>query len=266
MKYYSHHIGDFDKATRHLTRLERSIYRDLIELYYDTEQQLPLDINWICRRIIARSNEEVTAVEQALNEFFTKTPNGWYHDRCEEELEAFRSSTSQKSIAGKASAAKRAIKRQQALNGISTDVEQTLNERGTASQLTNNHKPLTINHIEKENNKKKKGIVVEVNFYGVPEKIVNDFKSHRKSKKAPITQTAIDRIRKEADKAGIDLAEALAYCCSRGWVGFEASWILKEQPRARGSPYQSSNEKAKEWAERLTGTKNEQPQDIIDIN
>lgn len=140
MNYYKHHIGDFDRATRHLTRVERSIYRDLLDVYYDTEQALTLDMQALCRRVIARTDEEATAVEQVLNEFFTKTPSGWYHDRCEEEIDAFKSSNSQKSAAGKASAAKREAKRQQALNGISTDVEQTLN--GTPT----NHKPLTINH------------------------------------------------------------------------------------------------------------------------
>jgi uncharacterized protein YdaU (DUF1376 family) len=90
MKYYQHHIGDFDKATRHLTRLERSVYRDLIELYYDTEQPLTLDRAALCRKIIARSNEESTAVEQVLNEFFTETPTGWYHERCESEIEKYR--------------------------------------------------------------------------------------------------------------------------------------------------------------------------------
>lgn len=122
MKYYPHHIRDFDRATRHLTRIERSIYRDLIELYYDSEQVLALDLAALCRRIIARSDEERTAVEQVLNEFFTKTERGWYHERCEEEIEAYHSNTSQKSAAGKASAAKRASKRQQAINDSATAV------------------------------------------------------------------------------------------------------------------------------------------------
>lgn len=147
MKYYQHHIGDFDKATRHLTRLERSVYRDLIELYYDTEQPLTLDRAALCRKIIARSNEESTAVEQVLNEFFTETPTGWYHERCEAEIEKYQNSNSQKSVAGKASAAKRAAKKLQAMNAgstpVATAVEQTLNERNTALQLTINHKPLT---------------------------------------------------------------------------------------------------------------------------
>lgn len=150
MKYYQHHIGDFDKATRHLTRLERSVYRDLIELYYDTEQPLTLDRAALCRKIIARSNDESTAVEQVLNEFFTETPTGWYHERCESEIEKYRNSNSQKSAAGKASAAKKAAKRQQAMNAIPTSVptpvERALNERGTELQLTINQEPITKNH------------------------------------------------------------------------------------------------------------------------
>lgn len=140
MKYYPHHIGDFNHATRHLTRIERSVYRDLIELYYDTEQQLSLDIDFICRKIVARSDEERTAVEQTLNEFFVRTGTGWYHARCEEEIEKYQASTSQKSAAGRASAAKRALKMQQAINEDATGDQRAFNERST------NHEPLTTNH------------------------------------------------------------------------------------------------------------------------
>lgn len=86
MNFYPHHIGDFNNATRHLTRIERSIYRDMIELYYDTEEPLTLDHAALCRKLLARSNEEATGVEQVLNEFFTKTLKGWHHDRCEDEI------------------------------------------------------------------------------------------------------------------------------------------------------------------------------------
>lgn len=142
MYHYQHHIGDFNNATRHLTRLERSIYRDLIELYYDTESQLPDDLPWICRRILA--NDCSTDVERMLNEFFTKTQRGWYHGRCEHEIEKYRSSSSQKSSAGRASAAKRAAKSQQALNGRSTNDEHALNGRSTNRKpITDNHKPIT---------------------------------------------------------------------------------------------------------------------------
>ena len=137
MKHYPHHIGDFDRATRHLSRIERSIYRDLMDLYYDTESMLPLDIRWICRRILATSNDESTGVQQVLNEFFDKTAAGWYHSRCEEELEKYRSNNSQKAEAGKASAAKRALMRQQALNARSTNDERQSNGDSTNQSTIN---------------------------------------------------------------------------------------------------------------------------------
>jgi uncharacterized protein YdaU (DUF1376 family) len=143
MFHYPHHIGDFDKATRHLTRLERSIYRDLLDFYYESEKQLPLDLSFVCRRILANSNEERTAVEQVLNEFFHKTPDGWYHIRCEAEIDKFHANISQKSEAGKRSAEKRALKLQQALNGRSTDVQREVNGTPTNQEpRTNNQEPI----------------------------------------------------------------------------------------------------------------------------
>lgn len=161
MKLYLHHIGDFDRATRHLTRIERSVYRDLIELYYETEQQLTLDVAALCRKIIARSDEESTAVQQVLNEFFTQTSTGWYHDRCEEVIAEYRSHTSAKAMAGKASAAARRLRAlnasnarpaddKQAANGCSTPVEHVLNGCATEGQLTVNRKPLTVNQEDQE--------------------------------------------------------------------------------------------------------------------
>lgn len=148
MNHYPHHIGDFDRATRHLTRIERSVYRDLLDLYYDTEQPLTLDVAVLCRKIIARSNEESTAVEQVLNEFFTKTPTGWYQARCELEIEAYRNNNSQKAQAGRASAEAKRIKKEQALNGTSTAVEQPLpavatNGNGTPTNQNQNQEPRT---------------------------------------------------------------------------------------------------------------------------
>ncbi len=106
---------------------------------------------------------------------------------------------------------------------------------------------------------------LQINFYDVPEQIVQDFCAHRKNKKASVTQTAVDGIKREAEKAGISLADALMHCCSRDWIGFKASWVMKDEPRARGSPVQSQKEKTQAWVDKLLG-KNEQPPDIIDIN
>ena len=71
MHYYSHNIGDFNNSTRHLTRVERALYRELIELYYDTEQPLQsVDFDRLSKRVLAHSEEEKTSLSYVLSEFF----------------------------------------------------------------------------------------------------------------------------------------------------------------------------------------------------
>lgn len=72
----------------------------------------------------------------------------------------------------------------------------------------------------------------------VPEQVWEDFIAVRKAKRAPITQTALAGIRREAEKVGMTLAEALGECCERTWQTFRASWWMKDQARpvAAGPP------------------------------
>lgn len=147
MNFYPHHIGDFNSATRHLTRIERSIYRDLLDIYYDTERALNLDTEHLCRLVIARSDEERTAVQQVLNEFFTETEHGWVHDRCEAEIAKYKGIKEAKSAAGKASAAARAAKQTPDLETPATDVEHVLNGCST------NQEPLTITQEQEQKSK-----------------------------------------------------------------------------------------------------------------
>ena len=234
MKHYPHHIGDFDKATRHLSRLERSVYRDLIDLYYDTEQRLTLDMAALCRRVLARSNEEATAVQQVLNEFFTETQTGWYHDRCEAEIEAYHANTSQKALAGKASAEAKRLKKQRALNGESAAVEQPLNSVETEAQRNStNHQPINQSTSQPKKERERSPAVSSPD--DVATQVWADWLALRKAKKAPVTATVIARARYEAAKAGLTFEAFLVVWCARGSQGLEASWL---KPHERGSPQQ----------------------------
>ena len=150
MHYYQHNIADFNNATRHLTRVERSLYRDMIEMYYDKEQPLPLDENQLFRRVLAITDEEKQAVKNVLADFFVRSDDGWRHERCDAEIEAYHAKQEQQSRAGKASAAKRSGKKtppdEPVNNQQSTDVERPLNDCSTTDEPTNNHKPITNNH------------------------------------------------------------------------------------------------------------------------
>lgn len=69
--------------------------------------------------------------------------------------------------------------------------------------------------------------------FDVSQQTWDDFNAIRKAKKAPLTETAIVRIRNEAKKAGITIESALQVCCERGWQGFKADWYVKTSQPSR---------------------------------
>ena len=62
----------------------------------------------------------------------------------------------------------------------------------------------------------------------VSEQTWADFLELRKSKRAPLTATALAGIAREADKAGMSLQDAIALCCERGWQSINARWISEK--------------------------------------
>lgn len=62
----------------------------------------------------------------------------------------------------------------------------------------------------------------------VSDEVWSDFLAHRKRVRADLTNTALQGIIREADKAGWTLQAALAECVVRGWRGFKAEWVNKE--------------------------------------
>ena len=144
MHYYQHHIGDFIKDTSFLTNEEIGIYLKLIWLYYDSEKPLPNSLFELGMKTGTRDNQEV--LEGLLGMFFVLDEQNkcWHHTRCDKELEHYKQQLTTASKAGKASALKRAM------NKNPTSVEQTLNERSTEVQPTNNHKPITNNQIKEK--------------------------------------------------------------------------------------------------------------------
>ena len=86
MNFYPFHIGDYASATAHLSILEDGVYRRLLDVYYTREAPIPADPRQACRLVRAQSKDERRAVEDVLREFFTETPDGWRHDRCDIEI------------------------------------------------------------------------------------------------------------------------------------------------------------------------------------
>lgn len=82
MNYYQFHIGDFRSGTINMSRQMRWIYRDMLDVYYDTETPLPLDFEVLCDSIGVESDDERKLVERILRFKFTKTDTGYFNDVC----------------------------------------------------------------------------------------------------------------------------------------------------------------------------------------
>ena len=89
MNYYQHHIGDFRSGTVHMSRVERWIYRDMLEVCYDTERPLPSDLDALCRSIGVREDEERQLVIQLLKFKFEQTEEGYVQKRCVAEISTY---------------------------------------------------------------------------------------------------------------------------------------------------------------------------------
>lgn len=70
----------------------------------------------------------------------------------------------------------------------------------------------------------------------VAEQTWRDFVRHRNAKKAPVTETALAGIRREAAKAGWTMDAALAETVTRGWQSFKADWAMPPPQGASAAP------------------------------
>lgn len=133
MHYYKFNIADYRKDTAHLSRIEHSIYRDLIDWYYLDEKPIPLDTQLVSRRL-RLGTDEVSFLLSVLADFFQETPDGFVHGRIESEIKAYHAQAATNRENGKK-------------GGRPKSSETENNPPGCESEPNRNpnHKPITIN-------------------------------------------------------------------------------------------------------------------------
>lgn len=142
MNYYSHHIGDYARATTHLSLLEHGVYFRLLTKYYLDEKPLPVDVKAVVRMCGARSKEEVSSVTIILHEFFTLEDDGWHNKRADQGIEAYKA----KQDKARASANARWEKENFDANAYDEECERYANASSNHCDGNANHKPITNNH------------------------------------------------------------------------------------------------------------------------
>jgi uncharacterized protein YdaU (DUF1376 family) len=210
MHYYQFNIGDYQSHTAHLTDLEDLAYRRMLDWCYLHEKPLPIDSEEIARLVRMRTHSDCIAV--VLREYFKKTESGWISSRVLLEMDR----VGEKSSKARASAKARWDANAKRTQSDSNATQDTLHK--TQDTLP------------------KKNTVVPPE--GVTVMVWQDWLKLRKAKKAAVTQTALDGIQREADKARVSLQTALETCCERGWTGFKAEWmqsLLSQQDKNMGA-------------------------------
>ena len=125
------------------------------------------------------------------------------------------------------------------------------NQQITSNQPTNNQQITTNkNNKNKKNDKNDKNIDIplfnspksekfsmknKLIESGCSEQLASDYMAIRNRKKAPDTYTAFMGIAREAERACIDLCEAIQECVLRNWVGFKADWYRRDH-KSRYNP------------------------------
>jgi uncharacterized protein YdaU (DUF1376 family) len=208
MNYYPFHIGDYISHTSHLTDAEDLAYRRMIDLYYQSEQPFT-DVEFVARRV--KSTPEIISV--LLSDFFVKTEDGWRNKRADEEIEKYHAKAESARNANKAKLEKKSALKSELKSEPKQDA-------------TNNQEPITKNH----------NINTPV---GVSDSVFNDFLKLRKGLKAPVTETAIKGLEREAAKANMSLEQVMSLCCQNGWRGFKADWVIGKNT-VSNSPQNSS--------------------------
>lgn len=223
MNYVQFHLGDWLAGTALLSPTERGVYMDLLVRYYKEERPIKQEE---CKRIArAYAPNEQEAMQYVLQTFFTLDDEGYHHSRCDEEIEKAREISEKRKKAANGRWSKKGAgfssenteQKHSGCNAKEMQVHSTCNANG---MLTINQEPLTINHKEiKEAIPKPDGVSLE---------IWNEWQKFRKKKRCSISQRILDKLTREAEKAGVTLEKAMIIQMENDWQGFEAEWLNKQ--------------------------------------
>lgn len=269
MHYYKRNLGDYAKKAGRLSMLQHGAYTLLIDACYDREQFPTMDeaIDWTW----ASSTAEIEAVQFVLTKFFTLMPDGRYvQSRIEEELRDYQEMAAK----NKRIAEERETNRK----GKPTNRARTVNETPP------NQEPLTINQEPLTNNPPQPLPESEPLRELRPEVALSIAFRQCGIKTQPgnpkLLELAKQGVAIDTVKAACEEAKSVKPDAGFGYVLAIIERWSKEakemqvqgavRPNARASPnYQTPNEKAKQFADKLTGrAKNESANrpEFIDIN
>jgi uncharacterized protein YdaU (DUF1376 family) len=216
LPYYKWFWQDYraNRKVQRMTYIERGLYRELLDECW-IEGSIPKSISDLAD-ICGCPDEVMANAWQMLGKCFIEVGDRYEN----EKLNSMRTERDQirviRSQAGKAGGqAKIANSSKSLANASKCHIEEGEGEGESKAKGKKTTKP-------------KKTCEKPID---VSDSVWQDFLIVRKSHNAPLTQTALDGIRKEGEKINWSLEDTLKQCCARNWRGFDISWVTNQQSK-----------------------------------
>jgi uncharacterized protein YdaU (DUF1376 family) len=212
LPYYKWFWQDWraNRKAQRMSYIERGLYRELLDECW-VEGFIPNDISTLAE-ICGCPNEVMANAWQVLESCFELIDNKYINKK----MESMRTEKD----------TERLIK---SLNGKKGGDSKSLNnkpKKASAKQVLASANQVQASANIEEKRREEKSINTPE---GVSHEVFNDFLKLRKGLKAPVTQTAIKGLAKEAQIAKMSLEQVMVLCCQNGWRGFKAEWMPKEK-------------------------------------
>lgn len=216
MQYYKHHVGDFIKDTSNLDDHQSMTYLRMLWKYYLDEAPLSGSDEDIAFTV--RSDEKT--VRTLLKHFFLSRDGAWIHIRCEKEIKGFYDKSEKARASAKSRWDANTMQTQCERIANASKIDANVPKSDADCMLPITHNPLPI--IKTKTNTPPKQMPPPV---GVCVDLWADYMTIRKSKKSPMTKTALSGLERECNKAGLSLEAGIRVCCERGWASLKAEWL-----------------------------------------
>lgn len=220
-------IGDYLADTQRLTCEQHGAYLLLIFDYWRNGP--PPDDDDVLRSIVKLDAKAWTKHRPVLARMFQVRDGAWHHRRIDRELEEARGNQQRRSDKAKAAA--------EARWGQCSD-DATSIASGMPDAIVGECPSPSPSPDDIPNGTSSKGgkrVKLAAKPDDVTDDVWSDFQSMRRQKRAPLTETALKGIAREATKAGWSLNDALRECCERGWQGFKAEWVNNNKGKSNGN-------------------------------
>lgn len=233
MNFYKRFIGDIQAKTGGLTLAEFGAYDRLLDHYYSTEQPIPADkVYRICR---AMSAPERGAVDRVLAEFFELGTGGYVQSKADEVIAKAQPLIEAARANGKKGGRPPKPKTLPEPSGFPQEGGEE-KPRGFQKQNPAETQLVKASQSQSQISPSLRSGEVSASALGVPPGLLADWLVVRKAKKVgKLTDTAAEMLRREAEKAGIGVQQAIEACCQYGWGGFNAGWYADRMKTQRVS-------------------------------